>query len=123
MTRIDADEERKEHLVWQRRVRREGPADPDELLCASCGCRGNCECGHAPLAAPDHLCELDINDEHESGRCYCCRAVDGVRPGDGWSDLVEPPRPRDEVPIPAGLWWITIAAAIAAAVLAALAWL
>ena len=40
-----------------------------------CGCQGNCECGHEPLDTPKQ-CELDIGDEGESGRCYCCRAVE-----------------------------------------------
>jgi len=35
--------------------------------CIICGCKGNMECGHEPLGAPEHNCELSPTLE-----CYCC---------------------------------------------------
>jgi hypothetical protein len=61
--------ELQKHLCWYHRPKRRRAQD-EELLCVACGCGGNQECKHEPLMAPDHHCELDINDQ---GRCYCCR--------------------------------------------------
>jgi hypothetical protein len=48
-----------------------------EVCCESCGCIGNCECGHEPLAAPVHHCELAANDpENDRCVCYCCIATE-----------------------------------------------
>jgi hypothetical protein len=44
----------------------------NDLPCMSCACIGNCECGHAPLAAPEHNCELDP----ETLGCYCCKMLE-----------------------------------------------
>jgi hypothetical protein len=38
----------------------------DQVVCKSCGCRGNMECGHKPIS--EHGCELD-----QAFECYCCR--------------------------------------------------
>lgn len=63
------------HLLWKQLDK--GPPTVDGwAYCRECGCAGNCECGHRPLAEPEHWCELDVNDDDESGRCYCCRAVE-----------------------------------------------
>lgn len=44
-----------------------------ECRCARCGCSGNIHCDRdKPLAAPEHLCELDINGPNERHICYCC---------------------------------------------------
>lgn len=64
-----------QHRQWLRRDHRRKP-ERGELVCSRCGCAGNQECGHTPLAAPKHYCELDINDEGETGSCYCCRMLD-----------------------------------------------
>ena len=40
--------------------------------CVSCGCKGNAECGHEPLGAPEHGCELSPTLE-----CYCCLIKQG----------------------------------------------
>jgi hypothetical protein len=42
-----------------------------EAPCRSCGCLGNQRCGHLPLAAPEHHCELD----YESMTCFCCKTA------------------------------------------------
>ena len=39
--------------------------------CLSCGCIGNCSCGHDPVAG--HGCELDIGEDGEACICWCCR--------------------------------------------------
>jgi len=51
--------------LWQR-MREEIPE------CVICGCRGNVECGHEPLGAPEHNCELSPTLE-----CYCCLIKQG----------------------------------------------
>ena len=68
------EEEEVQHEAWVRRRNRR-KAEPGEILCQLCGCGGNQECGHDPLGAPEHYCELDIGDQHEKAECYCCRKL------------------------------------------------
>lgn len=82
---MTAPERIAEHLAWIRRNRgrRKYYAKPTTDIasaacpCIGCGCLGNRECEHEPLAVPEHQCELDIGDDGESCRCYCCRSLDG----------------------------------------------
>ena len=66
------------HRQWVERAHRREP-EPEELVCVTCGCGGNQECGHEPLDVPNHYCELDIGDQHESCVCYCCRISLGIQ--------------------------------------------
>lgn len=73
------EELRTAHRAWYDRDRSVPNNLDGNLPCIACECGGNCECGHSPLGAPEHLCELDVNDQGESHRCYCCRAM-GLEP-------------------------------------------
>ena len=76
-----------DHRRWAARPTRRTPGPQ---TCAGCLCIGNWECGKKePLAAPAHNCELDINDDDESGRCYCCRLA-------GVGDTNEPESRNDD---------------------------
>jgi len=62
------------HRAWQSRDDIDtNPIPPWIPPCDKCGCVGNKECGHEPLGAPAHHCELDINSDGERGWCWCCR--------------------------------------------------
>jgi hypothetical protein len=65
-----------EHRRWCGRDKTSDPED-DAVPCDHCGCDGNCHCGHEPLAAPEHNCELC--ECGEEWICYCCLALEAKK--------------------------------------------